>query len=239
MEKENEKLPEGNMRYVAENLKKRLEQELPVMRRDLESLKQLPQGITPLSVHNISLCVSERVYLFIEPVLRIYKAVLPKQKRKFGIFKVERTEDEKQIEKRIAFLEDLQRKECLFYNQQLEEAKADIKREKKEFKAAQEAAAKEGKEPPTANIPSLQERIEHFRHIEIDMYEFIFPLVALEGRGAIEVDERYNDEINKMREIAIAIYEEFIPKREKALETAIMVLNSQNELPDETTAEDK
>ena len=235
MQKENEKLPEGNMRYVAEKLKERLEKELPVMRRDLESLTQIQQGLLPLAVHNISLCVNERIYLFIEPVLRTYKEALPKQKRKFGIIPLERTEDEKQMLKRIAFLEDLVRKEHILYNQQLAQAKKDIKDEKKKYKADKEAAAKEGKTIPPMNIPSLQERIEFFKHIEIDMYDFIFPLIVLEGRGVLEPNERYYDEINHIREIAISILEEFIPKREKALETAIQVLNSQNEQPDEQT----
>lgn len=235
MQKENEKLPEGNMRYVAEKLKERLEKELPVMRRDLESLKALSNGLLPLAVHNISLCVNERIYLFIEPVLRTYQETLPKQKYKFGIIPLERTEDEKQMLKRIAFLEDLVRKEHILYNQQLAQAKKDIKDEKKKYKADQEAAAKEGKTIHPMNIPSLQERIEFFKHIEIDMYDFIFPLIALEGRGVLEPNERYYEEINHMREIAISILEEFIPKREKTLETAIQVLNSQNELSDGQT----
>lgn len=237
MGKDKERLPELNMRYVAKELKERLEKELPIMRRDLESLKALQQGIYPFAVHNISICVYERVYLFIEPTLRLYKAVLPKQRRKFGIIKVDRTEDEKQMEKRIAFLEDILRTEHALYNEQLERAKEDIKREKKEYKEAQAAAAKEGRTLQPLNIPSLQERIEFFKHVEIDMYDFIYPLIALAGRGAIEPNEIYTDEINNMRMIAIRILEEFIPKREAALEAAIKVLNSQTE-PQHESAKD-
>ena len=206
------------MRYVALNVKKRLEEQLPVMRHDLDVLKRLQHGLYPIAVHNISLCVEERVYLFIEPVLRMYQAVLPKQKRKMGVFKIERTEDEKQMEKRIVFLDDLLRKEHALYNEQLMQAKADIKREKKE-------ATDEKK----ADIPSLQERIEFFRHVDIDMYDFILPLMALEGQGKLETNQQYRDLLNQIREIAIRILEEFIPKREKALETAIQVLNAQTE----------
>ena len=78
-------------------------------------------------------------------------------------------------------------------------------------------------------ITPLSERIEHFRHVEVDVYEFIFPLVALANRGVIELDDRFVDECNHMRELAIKIYEEFIPKRGKALETCNQILASATE----------
>lgn len=222
--------PELNMRYTASELKKRLEKEIPAMKQDLESLKKMPQGFTPLTAHNISVCVSERVYLYLEPTLRLYKAALPKQKSKFfGLIKEERTEDEKQMEKRIDFIEDLISREHALYNEQLEDAKADIKAEKKAFKEEQAAAAKEGRTLEERKITPLSERIEHFRHVDVDVYEFIFPLVALANRGVIELDDRFVDECNHMRELAIKIYEEFIPKREKALETCNQILASATE----------
>lgn len=215
-----------SMRYVAEEIAKRLESQLPVMRRDLRMLRAISKGLMPLTIHNISLCVEERVYMFIEPTLRLYKSALPKQKKKFGIFKVERTDDEKKIEERITFLEDLLRREHTLYNTQLDEAKEDIKREKKALKEEQEAAAKDGRTLAERPIATLQERIEYFRHVEIDMYEFVFPLVALEGRGIIHPDEQFYEEIDNIRKIAIAIYEEFIPKREQALANAKEILAS-------------
>jgi len=221
---------ELNMRYTASELKKRLENEIPVMKADLVLLTKVAPGFSPMVVHNISLCVPERVYLFLEPTLRLYKAALPNRKSKFfGLIKQERTEDEKQMEKRIDFIEDLISREHALYNEQLEDAKADIKAEKKAFKDEQAAAAKEGRTLAERKITPLSERIEHFRHVEVDVYEFIFPLVSLANRGVIELDDSFVDEYSRMRELAIKIYEEFIPKREKALETCNQILASATE----------
>ncbi len=211
---------EMNMRYTAEQLKNRLEKELPIMRQNYNSLQNIEGfGILPMVVHNISLCVSERVYLFIEPTLLLYKAVLPKRNL-LGLLKRSLSDNEKEIEKRISFMDDLLCKELALYNEQLEEAKADIKREKKE----QRKAEKSGN---TAQpIPTLTERIVNFRHVEIDMYEFLYPYMVLVGRGEIEQNEQQIEVLQKMRDIATAILAEFIPKREQALNTCNTILQS-------------
>ncbi len=189
------------------------------MRQNYNSLQNIAGfGILPMVVHNISLCVSERVYLFIEPTLLLYKAVLPK--RKLGLFKKSLSDNEKEIEKRISFMDDLLRQELALYNKQLEEAKADIKREKKEPRRAE-------KNGNTAQpIPTLTERIVNFRHVEIDMYEFLYPYMVLVGRGEIEQNEQQIEVLQKMRDIATAILAEFIPKREQALNTCNTILQS-------------
>lgn len=211
---------EMNMRYTAEQLKNRLEKELPIMRQNYNSLQNIEGfSILPMVVHNISLCVSERVYLFIEPTLLLYKAVLPKRNL-LGLLKRSLSGNEKEIEKRISFMDDLLRKELALYNEQLEEAKADIKREKKE----QRKAEKTGN---TAQpIPTLTERIVNFRHVEIDMYEFLYPYMVLVGRGEIEQNEQQIEVLQKMRDIATAILAEFIPKREQTLNTCNTILQS-------------
>ena len=211
---------EMNMRYTAEQLKKRLEKELPIMRQNYNSLLNIEGfGILPMVVHNISLCVSERVYLFIEPTLLLYKAVLPKRNL-IGLLKRSLSGNEKEIEKRISFMDDLLRKELALYNEQLGEAKADIKREKKE----QRKAEKTGN---TAQpIPTLTERIVNFRHVEIDMYEFLYPYMVLVGRGEIEQNEQQIEILQKIRDIATTILAEFIPKREQALNTCNTILQS-------------
>ena len=211
---------EMNMRYTAEQLKNRLEKELPIMRQNYNSLQNIEGfSILPMVVHNISLCVSERVYLFIEPTLLLYKAVLPKRNL-LGLLKRSLSGNEKEIEKRISFMDDLLRKELALYNEQLEEAKADIKREKKE----QRKAEKTGN---TAQlIPTLTERIVNFRHVEIDMYEFLYPYMVLVGRGEIEQNEQQIEVLQKMRDIATAILDEFIPKREQTLNTCNTILQS-------------
>ena len=211
---------EMNMRDTAEQLKNRLEKELPIMRQNYNSLQNIEGfSILPMVVHNISLCVSERVYLFIEPTLLLYKAVLPKRNL-LGLLKRSLSGNEKEIEKRISFMDDLLRKELALYNEQLEEAKADIKREKKE----QRKAEKTGN---TAQpIPTLTERIVNFRHVEIDMYEFLYPYMVLVGRGEIEQNEQQIEVLQKMRDIATAILAEFIPKREQTLNTCNTILQS-------------
>lgn len=211
---------EMNMRYTAEHLKNRLEKELPIMRQNYNSLQNIEGfGILPMVVHNISLCVSERVYLFIEPTLLLYKAVLPKRNL-LGLLKGSLSDNEKEIKKRISFMDDLLRQELALYNEQLEEAKADIKREKKE----QRKAEKTGN--TVQSIPTLAERIVNFRHIEIDMYEFLYPYMALVGRGEIEQNEQHIEALQKMRDIAKTILAEFIPKREQALNTCNTILQS-------------
>lgn len=122
------------------------------------------------------------------------------------------TPNKKEIEKRIIFLEELVRRERTLYNEQLEEAKEDIKREKKTHSAGV--------------IAPLKERIDYFRHVEIDMYEFLYPYMILVNRGEIEQDERQIDELRTMRKIAQDILQEFIPKREAALNTCNEILNS-------------
>jgi hypothetical protein len=214
MEQKESKKQEMDMRYTAEQLKARLVKELPIMRQNHTSLVKHTEGILfslPMIIHNISLCVSERVYLFIEPTLRLYKTLLPKHR--LGVFK-KLSNNEKEIEKRITFLEDLVNKEHALYNEQLDEAKADIKREKKN--------AKDDAQP----IIPLSERIESFRHIEIDMYEFLYPYMVLVTRGEIEQTEQQLDELHKMQQIALSILTEFIPKREKTLVTCNTVLSS-------------
>lgn len=212
---------EMNMRYTAEQLKNRLEKELPVMRQNYNSLQNIEGfGILPMVVHNISLCVSERVYLFIEPTLLLYKAILPKRNL-LGLFKKSLSDNEKEIEKRISFMDDLLRQELALYNEQLEEAKADIKREKKEQRKAEKLG-----NTAVHSIPTLAERIVNFRHIEIDMYEFLYPYMALVGRGKIEQNEQQIEALQRMRDIAMTILAEFIPKREQALNTCNTILQS-------------
>lgn len=207
---------EMNMRYTAAQLKKRLESELPIMRQNYKSLQNIEGfSIVPMVVHNISLCVSERVYLFIEPTLRLYKTLLPK--RKLGLFRKTVSDNEKEIQKRIDFLTDILEKETALYNEQIEDAKADIKKEK----MAQKASKTSGQQ-----IPSLAERIANFRHVEIDMYEFLFPYMVLVSRGEIEQKEPQIDELQKMHDIALSILNEFIPKREQALKTCDTILQS-------------
>lgn len=212
MEKTQGKKQGMDMRYTAEQLKARLEKELPIMRQNNHSLQNSDNDMfynLPLIVHNISLCVGERVYLFIEPTLRLYKAVLLHKRR----FLAKQSGNEKEIEKRISFLEDLVSKEQILYNEQLDEAKEDIKREKTEKDNAQ-------------SVASLSERIENFRHIEIDMYEFLYPYMILVTRGEIKQDEKQLNELRKMRDTALSILAEFIPKREKTLETCNTILIS-------------
>lgn len=223
MEKAKSEKREMNMRYTAEQLKQRLEKELPIMRQNFRSLQECGNETffnLPMTVHNISLCVSERGHLFIAPTLRLYKAALPKQKRKWGILRTERTTNEKEIEKRIAFMEELLKSELALYNEQLEEAKEDIKREKKAQKAQEEAGH------GSQSIPPLAERIESFRHVEIDMYEFLYPYMVLVSRGEIVQNEQQVEELRKMHTLAIDIYKEFIPKREHTLETCNAILAS-------------
>ncbi len=209
------------MRYTAEQLKSRLEKELPIMRQNYKSLQRTEDfSIVPMAVHNISLCVSERVYLFIKPTIRLYEAMLPK--RGFlGAFSKSLSDNEKEIKKRIAFLNDILRQELALYNEQLEEAQEDIKREKKE----QKKAAKEGK-TAVQQVPPLLDRVANFRHIEVDMYEFLYPYMVLVSRGEIEPNEQQIEEMQKMHDIALAILREFIPKREQALETCNTILQS-------------
>lgn len=207
------KTQELGMQYTAAHLKERLQKELPVMRENAVSILNSSNdyiGNLPMIVHNLSICVSERAYLFIEPTLRLYRALLPKQK--WCIRKVVQTPNKKEIEKRIIFLEELVRRERTLYNEQLEEAKEDIKREKKTHSAGV--------------IAPLKERIDYFRHVEIDMYEFLYPYMILVNRGEIEQDERQIDELRTMRKIAQDILQEFIPKREAALNTCNEILNS-------------
>ena len=223
MEKAKSEKREMNMRYTAEQLKQRLEKELPIMRQNFRSLQECGNETffnLPMTVHNISLCVSERGHLFIAPTLRLYKAALPKQKRKWGILRTERTTNEKEIEKRIAFMEELLKSELALYNEQLEEAKEDIKREKKAQKAQEEAGH------GSQSIPPLAERIESFRHVEIDIYEFLYPYMVLVSRGEIVQNEQQVEELRKMHTLAIDIYKEFIPKREHTLETCNAILAS-------------
>lgn len=223
MEKTKSEKQEMNMRYTAEQLKQRLEKELPIMRQNFRSLQESGNETffnLPMTVHNISLCVSERAYLFIEPTLRLYKAALPKQKRKWGVLRMERTANEKEIEKRIAFMEKLLKSEFALYNEQLEEAKEDIKREKK----AQKEAEKTGR--GSQSVPSLAERIAYFRHVEVDMYEFLYPYMVLVSRGEIVQNEQQVKELRIMHELATDIYKEFIPKREQTLETCNAILAS-------------
>lgn len=223
MEKAKSEKREMNMRYTAEQLKQRLEKELPIMRQNFRSLQECGNETffnLPMTVHNISLCVSERGHLFIAPTLRLYKAALPKQKRKWGILRTERTTNEKEIEKRIAFMEKLLKSEFALYNEQLEEAKEDIKREKK----AQKEAEKTGR--GSQSVPSLAERIAYFRHVEVDMYEFLYPYMVLVSRGEIVQNEQQVKELRIMHELATDIYKEFIPKREQTLETCNAILAS-------------
>lgn len=223
MEKTKSKKQEMNMRYTAEQLKQRLEKELPIMRQNFRSLQECGNDTffnLPMTVHNISLCVSERGHLFIAPTLRLYKAALPKQKRKWGVLRMERTANEKEIEKRIAFMEELMKSEFALYNEQLEEAKADIKREKKAQKEAEEAGH------GSQYVPSLAERREYFRHVEVDMYEFLYPYMVLVSRGEIVQNEQQVEELRIMHELAIDIYREFIPKREQTLKTCNAILAS-------------
>ena len=217
------KQQELNIRYTAEQLKARLHDELPIMRTNYYSLSNSKDETffsLPITVHNISLCVSERAYLFIEPTLRLFKAILPKQKRKFWLSRVKRTDNEREIEKRIAFMEELLKSENALYKEQLEEAKEDIKREKKAQKAQEEAGH------GSQSIPPLAERIESFRHVEIDMYEFLYPYMVLVSRGEIVQNEQQVEELRKMHTLAIDIYKEFIPKREHTLETCNAILAS-------------
>ncbi len=205
---------EMNMRYTAAQLKKRLESELPIMRQNYRSLQNTQDlGIVPMIVHNLSLCVSERGYLFIEPTLRLYKAMLPK--RKLRLFTT-LSDNEKEIRKRIIFLDDLLRKEHELYNAQLDEAKADIKREKAEQK----------EKAPSQAVPTLAERAANFRHVEIDIYEFLYPYMVLVGRGELTPNKQQTEELQKMHAIARDILGEFIPKREQALETCNTILQS-------------
>lgn len=223
MEKAKSEKQEMNMRYTAEQLKQRLEKELPIMRQNFRSLQERGDETffnLPITVHNISLCVSERGHLFIAPTLRLYKASLPKQKRKWGILRMERTANEKEIEKRIAFMENLLKSEFALYNEQLEEAKEDIKHEKE----AQKEAEKAGHD--SQFVPSLSKRIEYFRHVEVDMYEFLYPYMVLVSRGEIVQSEEQIKELRLMHELTIDIYKEFIPKREHALETCNAILAS-------------
>ena len=223
MEIAKSKQQELNMRYTAEQLKQRLEKELPIMRQNFRSLQVCGNESffnLPMTVHNISLCVSERAYLFIEPTLRLYKAVLPKQKRKCGLLRTKRTANEKEIEKRIAFMEELLKSEFALRNEQLEEAKEDIEHEKKAQKEAEEAGR------GSQSIPPLAERIESFRHVEIDMYEFLYPYMVLVSRGEIVQSKQQVEELCQMHKVAIDIYKEFIPKREHALETCNAILAS-------------
>ena len=214
------KQQELNMRYTAEQLKARLHDELPIMRTNYYSLSNSKDETffnLPMTVHNISLCVSERAYLFIEPTLRLFKAILPKQKSKFWLSRVKRTDNEMEIEKRISFMEELLKSENALYNEQLEEAKEDIKREKKAQKEAGHGSQ---------SIPSLAERMESFRHVEIDMYEFLYPYMVLVSRGEIVQNEQQVEELRIMHELATDIYKEFIPKREQTLETCNAILAS-------------
>lgn len=223
MEKAKSEKQEMNMRYTAEQLKARLYDELPIMRTNYYTLlnsKEETFFSLPMTVHNISLCVSERAYLFIEPTLRLFKAILPKQKRKLGLLRVGAYCQRKEIEKRIAFMEELLKSENSLYNEQLEEAKEDIKREKKAQKEAEEAGH------GSQSIPPLAERIESFRHVEIDMYEFLYPYMVLVSRGEIVQSEQQVEELRKMHKLAIDIYKEFIPKREHTLETCNAILAS-------------
>lgn len=223
MEKAKSEKQEMNMRYTAEQLKQRLEKELPIMRQNFLSLQECGNETffnLPITVHNISLCVSERGHLFIAPTLRLYKAALPKQKRKWGILRTERTANEKEIEKRIAFMEELLKSDFALYNEQLEEAKEDIKREKK----AEKEAEKTGR--GSQSVPSLAERIAYFRHVEVDMYEFLYPYMVLVSRGEIAQNEQQVEELRIMHELATDIYKEFIPKREQALKTCNAILAS-------------
>lgn len=208
--------PVLDMHYTAEQLKKRLEKELPIMRQNLASLESDDDGVLfrlPMAVHNISLCVSERVYLFIEPTIKLYKMALPE--KVLGIFKQSLTADEKEIEKRVAFMEELLSKERRLYNKQLEEAKADIKREKKDA-------------TDKTKVATLRDRIEAFRHVEVDMYEFLYPYMMLVVRGEIEFGDEQREVLRGMRNSALYIFRSTIPKRETALETCNKVLTSSN-----------
>lgn len=208
--------PVLDMHYTAEQLKERLEKELPIMRQNLASLESDDDGVLfrlPMAVHNISLCVSERVYLFIEPTLKLYKMALPK--KILGIFKQSLTADEKEIEKRVAFMEELLSKERRLYNKQLEEAKADIKREKKDA-------------TDKTKIATLRDRMEAFSHVEVDMYEFLLPYMMLVVQGKIEFGDEQKELLNVMRNLALYIFRTTIPKRETTLDTCNKVLASNN-----------
>lgn len=205
-----------DMHYTAEQLKTRLEKELPIMRQNLASLEAHDDGVLfrlPMAIHNISICVSERVFLFIEPTLKLYKMALPE--KVLGIFKQSLTDDEKEIEKRVAFMEELLSKERRLYNKQLEEAKADIKREKKEA-------------TDKTKVADLHDRIEAFSHVEVDMYEFLYPYMMLVIQGKIEYGEEQKEQLNIMRELALYVFRSTIPKREVALDTCNKVLASYN-----------
>ncbi len=136
-------------------------------------------------------------------------------KRKLRLFTT-LSDNEKEIRKRIIFLDDLLRKEQELYNAQLDEAKSDIKREKAEQKEKASSQA----------VPTLAERAANFRHVEIDIYEFLYPYMALVGRGELTPNEQQTEELWEMHAIARNILEEFIPKREQALETCNTILQS-------------
>ena len=205
---------ELSVRTTATQLKARLEAELPIMRGDYNKLVAMDDSTLlslPMILHNLSVCVTERVFIFIEPMLDLYKESRP---RKRGMFRMRKSDNERHMDERIKFLKELMEREDAMFDKQMEMAREDIRREKKQVK------------DKDAHIPTLSERIPFFTHVEFDLYEFLFPYVIMVTRGDLEYGEPQMNTLRTIRARALNILEEFIPKREKALETCNKILES-------------
>lgn len=191
------------MTYTATNLKARLEKEIPILKGNYATLSDNPTNYysLPLTIHNICLCVGERAYMFIRPTIDLYTLMSNDLQGT----------DKEEVTKRLEFLRKLEKDEDNLYSDQLTSAMADIEQEIKDNKE---------------EVPTIDERIEYFQHIELNLYEFIYPFFYLVKNGTIALTEDYTAILNELVKLSLGILKEFIPKRETALQTCNTVLRN-------------
>ena len=200
-------------RASVEKLRKRLSKELPILRENLDVLvRDRNNGnYTILSnvIHNIAIILNSEVHSFFEPLLRLW-AGISSEADEVVLSERKRICDE--------ILSELIRQEQVLYNAQIDEARKERKRIKKENNGVSESDMQ--------RVPSMAELEESFEHIEYDVspqfvrfwYFTIIGMIELSKEQMLVLQEIYN--------LCVVILEREIPKREEALKKCDIILAS-------------
>jgi len=212
MEKENEK---DLYRRAVIGTKERVEKELPIMRQNLDTLKENEENYTVLAqtVHNIAIIINNEAYRFFEPFLRLWESNEVRKRSWMRIGKATIVEKDTDVVRDV--LTQLINQEKKLHNRQLEEAKKERKK-----------MLVEKKDEP---VPTLEEMIADFRHVEYDpsaIFERFWMHVLTNN---IELNDKHLGCLREIRSTCVSILEEYIPKREESIKKCDYILQKIDE----------
>ena len=147
--------------------------------------------LLPIVIHNICISLEGQAYKFVQPALRLYKAVDTKSLS---------LELASMVEKTIDCLSELQCKENELYAEQYAKMKE------------QEKYARENGDPF-----NIEAELAVFNHLEADMSSFYKKLLMLIMIGTIKQEGTIADMLCELRTLCIEILTIVIPKKQQAL----------------------